>query len=88
MLAAWVVFRLTAAAGSDAAGSWSQSLRFALALMFLHWSGAFRAADASRWCGWSRLLPRPDLLVTMTGVFELLGAAGLLVPTLVRPPTP
>ena len=88
MLAAWVVFRLTAAAGLlPAAGSWSQSLRFALALMFL-FTGAAHFVRRGR-LEMVRMvppsLPRPDLLVTMTGVFELLGAAGLLVPALVRP---
>jgi uncharacterized membrane protein len=29
-------------------------------------------------------LPRPGLLVTLTGILELIGAAGLLVPGLVR----
>lgn len=29
-------------------------------------------------------LPRPDLLVTLTGILELAGAAGLLIPATMR----
>jgi hypothetical protein len=66
MLAGWVVFRLTAAAGLlDAAESWSHSLRFALALMFL-FTGAAHFVRRGR-IEMVRMvppsLPRPDLLV-------------------------
>jgi uncharacterized membrane protein len=87
MIAGWLGFRVLGAAGVlAAAGSWSGALRFALALMF-----AFTAA--------SHFLPRtrgdlvrmvppglpgPGLLVSVTGVLEFLGAAGLLVPALIR----
>jgi uncharacterized membrane protein len=87
MVAGWVAFRLAAAAGFlHAAGSWSGALRFALALMFL-FTGAAHFVPRGR-AEMTRMvpprLPRPDLLVTLTGILELLGAAGLLVPGLVR----
>jgi len=60
-------------------------LRAALGVMFLfaasaHWGK--RRQDLIRMVPPS--LPRPDLLVTFTGVFEILGAIGLLVPTTAR----
>ena len=82
MLVGWVAFRLTAtAAGLHAADSWSGALRLALALMF-GLTGAMhfvprRRAEMVRMV--PPALPRPDLLVTLTGILELLGAAGLLV---------
>jgi uncharacterized membrane protein len=87
MVVGCVAFRLLGAAGLlDAAGSWSGALRFALALMFV-FTGAAHFVPRGR-TEMVRMvpprLPRPDLLVTVTGIFELLGAAGLLVPGLVR----
>jgi uncharacterized membrane protein len=60
---------------------WWTSLRLALAGMFLltasaHWGK--RRPDLIRMVPPS--FPRPDLLVTMTGVLEVLGAIGLIVP--------
>src|SRR5258708_12132575 len=61
---------------------WWTSLRLSLAGMFLltasaHWGK--RRPDLIRMVPAS--LPRPDLLVTPTGVLALLGAIGLLLPT-------
>ncbi len=60
---------------------WWTSLRLALAGMFLltasaHWGK--RRPDLIRMVPTS--LPRPDLLVTMTGVLEILGAIGVMLP--------
>jgi uncharacterized membrane protein len=62
---------------------WWTSLRLALACMFLltasaHWGK--RRPDLIRMVPTS--FPRPDLLVTMTGILEVLGAIGLTVPKL------
>jgi len=87
MVAGWVAFRLVAALGLlHAAESWSGALRFALALMFVV-TGSTHFVPRGR-VEMTRMvppgLPRPDLLVTLTGILELLGAAGLLVPGLVH----
>jgi len=68
------------AAGVHALAGWFTPLRFALAGMFLltasaHW-GKRRADLVQMVPPW---FPRPDIIVTVTGVLELLGAAGLLV---------
>ena len=60
---------------------WWTALRIALAAMFLlaasaHWGK--RRADLIRMV--PTALPQPDLLVTLTGICEILGAAGLLIP--------
>jgi uncharacterized membrane protein len=73
------------AIGVGALASWVVALRCALALMFLltasaHWGK--RRADLIRMV--PRSFPRPDLLVTLTGVLEIAGAVGLLVPSLAR----
>jgi uncharacterized membrane protein len=66
-----------------AAWPWFIGLRGALAAMFLltasaHWGK--RRPDLIRMV--PPRLPRPDLLVTFTGVAELAGAVGLLLPPL------
>jgi uncharacterized membrane protein len=87
LLVAWIAFRLAAVAGLlPAAASWSDALRFAFALMFVltgitHFVPRGRAEMTAMV---PPSLPRPDLLVTLTGILELLGAAGLLIPSLVR----
>jgi uncharacterized membrane protein len=87
MLVGWLAFRLAGAFGLlHATGSWTDALRAALALMFVV-TGAAHFVPRGR-IEMVRMvppsLPRPDLLVTLTGILELLGAAGLLVPWLVR----
>jgi uncharacterized membrane protein len=59
--------------------SWWTALRVALAAMFLltasaHWGK--RRPDLIRMV--PAMIPRPDLLVTLTGIFEIAGALGLL----------
>jgi len=83
MLAAWSGARLIGLAGVwPPADSWSGALRIALAAMFVftavsHFHSRTRP-DLIRMVPAS--LPAPSLLVTATGVLELLGAIGLLVP--------
>jgi len=81
----FVVFLVLGALGVDAFASWLAALRWALALMFLltasgHWGR--RRADLVRMV--PPVFPRPELLVSVTGVLELAGALGLLVPSLAR----
>lgn len=61
--------------------NWLTSLRFALAGMFLltasaHWGKRRRDLIAMV----PPALPRPDLLVTVTGLLEIAGAAALMLP--------
>lgn len=72
--------RLAGLAGVDALDSWQISLRAGLAGMLLltgsaHWGR--RRADLMAMV--PDRLPRPGLLVTLTGALELAGAAGLLI---------
>lgn len=64
---------------------WWTSLRLALAGMFLltasaHWGK--RRPDLIRMV--PTVFPRPDLLVTGTGILEILGALGLMLPIVAR----
>ncbi|MFC4020626.1 DoxX family protein [Micromonospora sp. GCM10011542] len=74
--------RLAGLAGATALDGWHPALRVGLALMFVltgaaHF-GAARRNDLIAMVPPG--LPRPDLLVTVTGVLEIVGAVGLLVP--------
>jgi uncharacterized membrane protein len=78
--------RLAGLLGVHALDGWVASLRIGLALMFLltataHVAGK-RRADLVAMV--PPRLPRPELLVTVTGVLELAGAVGLLVPPTTR----
>ncbi|WP_422738283.1 DoxX family membrane protein [Micromonospora sp. WMMD729] len=78
--------RLAGLAGVTALDGWHPALRVGLALMFVvtgiaHFVGQ-RRADLVAMV--PPQLPRPDLLVTLTGVLELAGAAGLLIPATAR----
>jgi len=87
MVAAWVGFRLLGVVGAlNTAASWAGALRYALTAMFTftalsHFLPRSRP-DLVRMV--PPRLPKADLLVTMTGIVEFLGAAGLLMPSLVR----
>ncbi|WP_045747755.1 DoxX family protein [Actinoplanes rectilineatus] len=78
----FAIFRLLGLAGIDMLDDWQTPLRWALALMFVL-TGTTHFLP-----GWRREmaamvppgLPRPELLVALTGVLELAGAVGLLIP--------
>jgi uncharacterized membrane protein len=74
--------RIAGLLGVDALDSLTAALRVGLALMFvltgLAHFGRARRADLIAMVPPG--LPRPDLLVTLTGVLELVGAAALLIP--------
>lgn len=86
LLAGSTVARLIGLAGVDALDGWWPALRVGLALMFvltgLAHFGLGRRADLIAMVPPS--LPRPELLVTLTGVLELAGALGLLLPATAR----
>jgi uncharacterized membrane protein len=81
LAASFALLRLAGLAGIDRLDETSLPLRVAVALMFLltasaHWGN--KRADLVRMVpAW---FPRPELAVTLTGVLEIVGAIGMLVP--------
>ncbi|NYI04303.1 DoxX family protein [Allostreptomyces psammosilenae] len=78
--------RLAGLLGVAALDGWQPALRVGLALMFLltafaHFYPRLRA-DLVEMVPPS--LPRPELLVTVTGVLEAVGAIGVLIPATTR----
>jgi uncharacterized membrane protein len=76
----FLMFAGLGAVGVHPLAGWYTPLRLALAGMFLltasaHWGR--RRPDLVRMV--PPAVPRPDLVVTVTGVLELLGAVGLMV---------
>ncbi|MFI7076041.1 DoxX family membrane protein [Micromonospora sp. NPDC049903] len=85
LVAGTALARLAGLAGVSVLDGWQPALRVGLAVMFVltgiaHFTG--RRRDLIEMV--PPRLPRPDLLVTVTGVLELAGAAGLLVPATAR----
>jgi uncharacterized membrane protein len=81
LVVATLVFRGLGALGVDAFPTWLDSARAALALMFLFTATAHfnrMKDDLIRMVPPS--FPNPRALVLATGVLEILGAVGLLVP--------
>jgi uncharacterized membrane protein len=79
LVIATLIFRGAGLLGLNVFDLWSMSVRTGLFVMFLltasaHWGK--RRADLIAMV--PTTFPRPDLMVTLTGVLELLGAAGLL----------
>jgi len=85
LVALFGILRVLGYAGIPVAfGTWS-ALRIALAGMFLltasaHWGK--RRADLIRMV--PPVFPQPEVLVTITGILEILGALGLLSPATAR----
>ncbi|WP_027946443.1 DoxX family protein [Amycolatopsis taiwanensis] len=81
LVGGFAVLRLLGFAGIAVLDAWQPALRGGLALMFLltglaHFNKRRRGLIAMV----PPRLPRPDLLVTVTGMLELAGVAGLLLP--------
>jgi uncharacterized membrane protein len=77
----FLLFRALGALAIPSFRSWVMSLRWALAVMFLLTASAHfgeRRPDLVRMVPPS--FPHPELIVTLTGVAEILGAVGLLLP--------
>lgn len=81
LLVSWLIFRAIGVAGVQALASWQHSARYALAVMFVFTATAHfnkMKHDLARMI--PAYFPRPLLVVHITGVLELLGAAGLMLP--------
>ena len=81
LVAATLGLRGVGAAGVHALDGWTPCLRGGLSLMFFltasaHWGKRRRDLIAMV----PTAFPHPDLIVTITGILEPLGAAGLLLP--------
>ncbi|MBM2622153.1 DoxX family membrane protein [Actinoplanes sp. LDG1-06] len=86
LIAGSALARLVGLVGVDALDGWWPALRVGLALMFVltglaHFGLGRREGLIAMV---PPALPNPALLVTVTGVLELAGAAGLLLPTTAR----
>ena len=86
LLAGAALARLVGLAGVEALDGWWPALRVGLALMFVltglaHFGLGRRDALIAMV---PPRLPNPAVLVTVTGVLELAGAAGLLLPATAR----
>ena len=84
LLVSWVVLRGIGAAGVHALASWQDSARYALVVMFIFTASAHfnRMKHDLRMI--PAYFPRPLRIVYITGVLELLGAAGLVLPSFRR----
>lgn len=88
MLVGWLGFRLMGAIGvSEAGATWTGALRYAMSAMFIftavsHFHPRTRP-DLIKMV--PSMFPLPGLLVTLTGILEVLGAFGLLIPPLISP---
>jgi uncharacterized membrane protein len=85
LLMSWLVFRATGATGVHALASWRDSARYALVVMFVFTATAHfnrMKHDLVRMI--PAYLPRPLLIVYVTGILELFGAAGLMIPRFQR----
>ena len=76
-----LVFRVLGFAGIGVFATWEQSARVALATMFLFTAAShFAPMKQDLVAMVPPGLPRPDLLVFITGLAEIAGAVGLLIP--------
>lgn len=81
LLTGTALARIAGLLGVDALDGWLPALRVGLALMFVLTGLAhFTSRRPDLIAMVPPALPRPDLLVTVTGVLELGGALALLVP--------
>ncbi|WP_405092389.1 DoxX family membrane protein [Micromonospora sp. NBC_01392] len=85
LLAGTATARIAGLLGVHALDGWHPALRVGLALMFLLTGAAhFTSRRADLIAMVPPALPRPGLLVTLTGVLEFVGALALLVPATAR----
>jgi uncharacterized membrane protein len=85
LLVSFAVLRLTGFLGVTVLNNWNLPLRLALCLMFMvaasaHWGRG--RPDLIRMV--PTALPAPGMLVTITGLLEIAGAVGLLLPQTAR----
>ena len=80
LFGSWMILRGGGALGVKELATWHDSVRYALAVMFVFTAMAHfnkMRHDLARMI--PSFFPRPMLIIYITGVCELLGAAGLLI---------
>jgi uncharacterized membrane protein len=78
-----LLLKVIGVAGVDLLNSWTWCLRGGLALMFLFTASAhWRKQRGDLVAMVPSAFPRPELIVSATGVLEILGAVGLLIPAI------
>jgi uncharacterized membrane protein len=78
-----LLLRVIGAAGVGVFSSWNWCLRGGLAVMFLLTASAHRGKRRRDLIAMvPRVFPHPDFMVSATGVLEILGAVGLLIPAI------
>jgi uncharacterized membrane protein len=83
LFGSWLLLRGAGALGVTALATWHDSVRYALAIMFLFTGMAHfnkMRHDLARMI--PSYFPHPTLIIYITGLCEFLGAAGLLIPRL------
>ncbi len=81
LMVSLLVFRGLGALGVGPLSDWRDAAACALAVMFLFTASAhFTSTKRDLVAMIPSVFPRPGLLVSVTGVLEVLGAVGLLVP--------
>ena len=81
LLASLVLFRGLGALGVGALSSWQEAAVWALAVMFLFTASAhFTKMKKDLINMVPKALPNPEFLVNLTGLLEIMGAVGLLLP--------
>ncbi|WP_342043777.1 DoxX family protein [Bacillus sp. OTU2372] len=81
LILSFLILRITGVLGILYFDRWDTSLRVAVALMFLltataHWGK--RRPDLIKMV--PQGVPNPEFIVTITGILEIVGAIGLLIP--------
>lgn len=77
----WIAARLAGRLGVESLNSWRKALPYALALMFLFTSAAhFNSMRSDMIRMTPDWVPNPAMAVTVTGILEILGAIGLMIP--------
>ncbi|PFN83929.1 hypothetical protein COJ85_27435 [Bacillus sp. AFS076308] len=88
LILSFLILRITGVLGISYFDAWDTSLRVAVALMFLltataHWGKRRPVLIKMVPPG----VPNPEFIVTITGILEIVGAIGLLIPLTSRIPS-
>ncbi len=85
LFGSWLIFRGLGALGVSLFATWHSSVRYALAVMFAFTAIAhFNPVKHDLVKMVPSMFPQPMLMIYFTGMLELLGAAGLLLPVFAR----